>query len=192
MLRDVWDCLLYWVAQPQPSFVHYAADSGRVSASLVSAIGVCVELCEYKVLKIFSFHPTRFLPTTDSPSLRLASRSNPRPPFQTAYKMTSHRCVNAGQVSAKKQLYTTSLLHHYEILEKHKWYELIMFQSRQWIAHLSNVLIKCPHQNEKQLKRTGDTSIFKIPDEVYLSTVTLGNYPLSFFVNLDLFIFRPS
>ena len=50
----------------------------------------------------FPFCPLCFQQKANSPSLLKASRSNPHPFFQTAFKMTSCRCIVAGPVSAQK------------------------------------------------------------------------------------------
>ena len=56
---------------------------------------------------VLPFFP-HFQPKNDSPSLWKASCSNP-------CKMMSRRCIVAGTVSAKKQMYTTSILNEWKL-----------------------------------------------------------------------------
>ena len=68
-------------------------DSGGVMDRIVS-----------QLLAEFLFSPRRVQQTPDSPSLRKASRSNPRLPFSNCIPMTSRWCIFAGQVSKKNPI----------------------------------------------------------------------------------------
>ena len=114
----VYNCFICrnWSINDAPTWRHFACSLKKKD------VGSCVKLTRVRESWLFAESawlkgecsppfsrtdtlpfPPCFQPTTHSPLLWKASRRNPRPLFQTAWKTTSCRCiVVAGPVSANK------------------------------------------------------------------------------------------